>query len=708
MLRRFLMLAALLLCAGICRADDVEDIGFLPVMSPQVLAQIIVITPATVIDFQGLANSPGNPPAGKGRVYFNSGTGQLTCITSTGALCSTGGSASAAIAGNTNSTYLSPACPVSNTANCFFANFDVQYAFASVTCNGSSQTVTIASAPITSFSITSNVVTFQSVNTFTLGNNIFISGLSIGTYLNNQQLIIASVSGTQFTANFTHANVSSTTDAGFASTDPPFTNLLNGQSTAVGLLIAGTDVAGHAANCPPQGTITSLNSPVSVQVSVASTASTTTGSLAWGHNDGTAINAAFLASLGRGCLYLPQGNAFFDVPPFLDTRNQPKGAPTCIIGTGQTMLTPLPSFNYSNCITNDACVFKWPNGANQNPNYALLKDFEIFGLAYNLTGTGTNNNIMNLQRVTEENVWIWHWGPSIGTGRLYTGPVSAFSPITDMSGTTNCAVSGSGGNATVQWTAAFCGEGGASVNVAAGAFLESFGGQYGPGPAAGQAESVGGHWLSTGEVHFQPNSTADTIRVSAGASLVLDDAQVFGQANNIFGAIDCNGAGGSVELRGTMNVAGGASGIPIRSVAGCSIIDHANKIIITGGANSLAGSWVGNDSTNSVPVTAAKTVLSAGWGTTAAVTALSGGDAPIQFTITNSGTGQGASPTITYTFPSPYLVSPFSCSATQTGGTNATGTFTSSALSATGVTFTFSLTPTASSTEIVQVLCVTP
>ena len=92
MLRRILMLAALLLCAGILRADDAEDIGPLPVMSPQVLAQIVVITPATVIDFQGLANSPGNPPAGKGRVYFNSSTSQLTCITSTGASCSGGAS----------------------------------------------------------------------------------------------------------------------------------------------------------------------------------------------------------------------------------------------------------------------------------------------------------------------------------------------------------------------------------------------------------------------------------------------------------------------------------------------------------------------------------------------------------------------------------------------------------------------------------------
>lgn len=649
-----------------------------------------------------------------GSQFFLLGTGIQVCTAVSGNSCTTwtasGGSTAAAIAGNTNSTYISPACPQPSSGNCFFANFDVQYALGDVTCNNGSQTVTIASAPITSFSITSNVVTFQAVNTFSLSNSVFISGLSIGTYLNNQNLTIASVSGTQFTANFTHANVGSTTDAGFATTDPPFTLLLNGQSTAVGLPIAGGDnILNHAANCPPQGTITAVNSPVSVQVSNASTTSVTNGSLGWGHNDGAAIQTAFNASLGKGCLYLPQGNAFFDIPPFLDLRAQPKGAATCIIGTGQTLMTPLPAFNYSSCVANSACFFTWPNGANQNPNYALLQDFTFFGLGYNLTGTGTNNTFLQLTRVTEENVWLWHLGNSAGAGRTYIGPDSSFSAITDTSGVTNCVVNGSGLNATVQWTTAFCGEGGASVSVLPGAFLESTTSQYGPGPAAGPSETISGHWLSVGEVHFAPGSGQDTIRVNSGGSLILDDAQVTGAVGNTLGAIDCNASGATVELRGNMQVAGGASGgVPFRSVAGCSIIDHSSKITITGGANSLGGSWVGNSSTNSIPVTAAKTVLSAGWGTTAAVTALSGGDAPVQFTITNSGTGQGASPTITYTFPTPYIVAPFSCTATQVGGTNATGTFTSSALSVTGVTFTFSLTPTASSTEIVQVVCVTP
>ncbi len=75
-------------------------------------------------------------------------------------------------------------------------------------------------ASITSFSITSNVVTFQTTtNTFIPGQQVQISGLGIGTYLNGQVLTVlqAGLSTTQFSANFTYPqNVALTTDSGTA------------------------------------------------------------------------------------------------------------------------------------------------------------------------------------------------------------------------------------------------------------------------------------------------------------------------------------------------------------------------------------------------------------------------------------------------------------------------------------------------------------
>jgi hypothetical protein len=76
-----------------------------------------------------------------------------------------------------------------------------------------------SAASITSFSITSNVVTFQASNNFIPGEQVQISGLGIGTYLNGQTLTVlqAGLSATQFSANFTYpTNVGLTNDAGTA------------------------------------------------------------------------------------------------------------------------------------------------------------------------------------------------------------------------------------------------------------------------------------------------------------------------------------------------------------------------------------------------------------------------------------------------------------------------------------------------------------
>jgi hypothetical protein len=67
-------------------ADLSHELG-----DPQIIAQIVVITRASVTDYQGLSSTPGNPSTGFGRVYFNSSTNQLTCNTSTGGNCLSAG-----------------------------------------------------------------------------------------------------------------------------------------------------------------------------------------------------------------------------------------------------------------------------------------------------------------------------------------------------------------------------------------------------------------------------------------------------------------------------------------------------------------------------------------------------------------------------------------------------------------------------------------
>jgi hypothetical protein len=68
---------------------------------------IVIITKQVVVDFQCIPN-PGNPPAGNVRLYCDSGTGQLTCLTSTGGSCISGGGGGSGTVTNFTSGNLSP------------------------------------------------------------------------------------------------------------------------------------------------------------------------------------------------------------------------------------------------------------------------------------------------------------------------------------------------------------------------------------------------------------------------------------------------------------------------------------------------------------------------------------------------------------------------------------------------------------------------
>ncbi|HEX8711218.1 MAG TPA: hypothetical protein VF730_05045 [Terracidiphilus sp.] len=65
---------------------------------------------------------------------------------------------------------------------------------------------------ITAWSITSNVVTFTAANSLSAGNSVNLSGFATATFFNGQTVVVLAtgLSGTQFEANFTHADGSGT------------------------------------------------------------------------------------------------------------------------------------------------------------------------------------------------------------------------------------------------------------------------------------------------------------------------------------------------------------------------------------------------------------------------------------------------------------------------------------------------------------------
>jgi hypothetical protein len=72
------------------------------------------------------------------------------------------------------------------------------------------------SSAITNVAITTNVLTVLCTNTFEAGEIVNLSGLTTATFLNNQTVTVATATGSQFTASYTHANYSSAADTGTA------------------------------------------------------------------------------------------------------------------------------------------------------------------------------------------------------------------------------------------------------------------------------------------------------------------------------------------------------------------------------------------------------------------------------------------------------------------------------------------------------------
>lgn len=97
--------------------------------------------------------------------------------------------------------------------------------------------------------------------------------------------------------------------------------------------------------------------------------------------------------------------------------------------------------------------------------------------------------------------------------------------------------------------------------------------------------------------------------------------------------------------------------------------------------------------------------LSAGFGTTAGVTAVAGTGQTCHWTITSNGTGQAANPTITDTLTNTLPSASTVCEMRMEGGTGTATLINQTTLSATAPVFTFNGTPVAASTYVVVRRC---
>jgi Putative Ig domain len=138
------------------------------------------------------------------------------------------------------------------------AQFEANFSNPDVSSTADSGTAT-ASAAITSFAVSNNIVTLQATNTFTAGTMVQISGLTTGTYLNGQTLTVLStgLSGPQFEANFNNPNVPSTNDSGTATSQTAAYTGTFSPPLPVGSLVAISGFTNNGNNSP-------INSPFTV------------------------------------------------------------------------------------------------------------------------------------------------------------------------------------------------------------------------------------------------------------------------------------------------------------------------------------------------------------------------------------------------------------------------------------------------------------
>lgn len=453
------------------------------------------------------------------------------------------------------------------------------------------------------------------------------------------------------------------------------------------------------------------------------------GVLVWGPDSTAGTTAAWAATVAVcGTIQLPSG-LILTTTGQINANNSTKN---CNIdgtsgygylsakgaGPSASLFVPTPSFDQTTCTGGNlgtGCFFGAKDlnlqnvgiwGAGQNPAGLSGK----IAVQLNTSTTGNNQYLYS--------VLLTAWGAGVtgftGFGNPLNSDLLLEGVHLDGVGDTGCSLAGPSVGAVFMFNV-FCAVNKSTGLHITGGTVYSFGGVYGFTSSISTPSVIvdaGATLWSFGDSMPYTTGSGQTV-FSVNGTAYLDGSLVSNPATNGFGCAAQASGNGIIHARGSKCIGGGTGSTGLFVGSTGKFFDEGGNTITGVSANyniQAGGALIGEaNSANQTIVTAAKTVLSAGWGNgPATVTALSGGNAPIQFTITNTGAGQGASPTITYTFPTAYPVAPYSCTATQTGGTNATGTFTTSALSATGVTFTFSLTPTAAATEIVQVTCVTP
>jgi hypothetical protein len=486
------------------------------------------------------------------------------------------------------------------------------------------------------------------------------------------------------------------------------------------------------------GTILSVQSATSCTASANASATQTGCTLCVGTDDSVALQAAWAAALlaGGGTVYLPAGNMLISSQLFYLAGNTAAkvGGAYGVVGQGSksggSTFVVSPNFNWAGMQGSGfsaAVIFSYNAQADAITPFqgGYAANFSVTGLGSNFAGSTAGTSFLYGQNGVDffQISVLSVSGPTNGACLVLGTECRAFSPniqpqigSSGPAGPPSCIVLVNGADSIDIYSPILAYTGGWGIEFANNFDVQVFGGLIvGCGGAPGSnphtcvnvvgSTHVGFHGTVI-ELGSTGGSTPGNIYIDGTSSVFLEDVHLVGGTT---GNTSIWVAAGGVlyALRVNNAVTGSESGI---NIAG-SLFDLGGNNF--GQTPTITGSVFGTSSITGTAALAANITPSAGWGTTGAagngVSAVSGNTKLIQFTITAAGT-PAASPQVTVTFPTAFLVAPI-CRLTQVGGTNftdVTNPVVSTGPSTTTVTFTLAGTPVAAHTYTFQLVADLP
>ncbi len=476
----------------------------------------------------------------------------------------------------------------------------------------------------------------------------------------------------------------------------------------------------------PQTTILSIDSNTQIHtVGNANATWSVKGPLIWGSDDTQHLLDAWTATTNAcGALhvngYMLTQKALFTTAPVTNCTNP--GAASrqgpSVIGDGinASIIIPTPSFDATTCTgVGSACFFGISSGFGSG---ILVRDLTIWGAGNSAIGAGFNGKVAAVigadAILTNFIIAGWGGGTTGFTGLLINSyPVTVVTSGVDSAGAQACKVSSGSPYPQVFFYGVFCGDaggnGGASGLLIGTGGLVSVAGTY---PANATSGGCSVEIQGTGILQSQGDVFGAATGSAAAGLCVNGNGATANVVNGIFNMAGGANTGialdmlvsGAIARISQSKVAGGSSGTAVVTVSGSKVFDDGGNTFSGGTLFSGAGALFGSDSITGTTQTTGNIALTSGWGTST-VTSASGDSHREKFAISVTGV-PGASPVLTVTFPTAFLVAPSSCSIQEVSGTF--GIITNPSFAApttTSVAITFAGTPVATNTYTFELSC---